>query len=282
MRRFLLFVTTLFFVFETCCSQSLLWKVTGNGLESPSYLYGTMHISDKRVFAFDSTVTKALESCEAYACETKKKRAPILLTIKTAFMKEKMECLLSDSVYYLLDSIVSKFGKDIRMYNRLKPLFAAQMLSSQANPNKGIILDAYLLQEAKTKKKRCYALEHERDALEKYNRISIEYQVQRFSDYILFLSSDSTYLTRHPQERIDNYLQFRLDSAQEGSIIDSFLVIERNAVFADNIVKIANKKKSVFCAFGCGHLLGKEGVVAILRRRGYNVEPVPFTWVPVQ
>ena len=29
---------------------SLLWEITGNGLNRPSYLFGTMHVSDKLVF----------------------------------------------------------------------------------------------------------------------------------------------------------------------------------------------------------------------------------------
>lgn len=281
MRKFLLLVTASLFATLMCFSQSLLWKVSGNGLESPSYLYGTIHISDKRVFAFDSTVTKAMESCEVFASESKKSRVPILLAFRTVLMKERMEFLLSDSVYHLLDSIVTKSGQNIRMYSRIKPIFAEVILTSQGLW-KGIILDHYLLQNAKAQKKKCYSLENERDALKLFNRISLEYQVEHFSDCILYLSSDSTYLKRHNQELIENYLQFRFDSVHEGSIIDSLFVIERNVVFADNVVKITNKRKSVFCAFGCGHLLGEEGVIAILRRRGYSVEPVPFQWNSVQ
>lgn len=222
-----------------------------------------------------------MESCDAFACESKNSRIPILLVFRTVLMKERMESLLSDSVYHLLDSIVTKSGQNIRMYSRIKPIFAEAMLTSQGL-SKGIILDGYLLQKAKVEKKKCYSLEDERDVLKLFNRISLEYQVEHFSDYILYLSSDSTYLTRHHQELIENYLQFRFDSVHEGSIIDSLFVIERNVVFADNIVKITNKKKSVFCAFGCGHLLGEAGVIAILRRRGYTVEPVPFQWNSVQ
>ena len=42
--------------------QSLLWKVTGKDLKEPSYLYGSIHIQDQRVFSFDTTVLTALYS----------------------------------------------------------------------------------------------------------------------------------------------------------------------------------------------------------------------------
>lgn len=53
----------------TSFSQSLLWKVTGGKIKSPSYVYGTIHIQDQRVFAFDSTVMKALSASDALCVE---------------------------------------------------------------------------------------------------------------------------------------------------------------------------------------------------------------------
>lgn len=40
--------------------KSLLWRISGKGLKEPSYLYGTMHISNKEVFRFGDSVYKAI------------------------------------------------------------------------------------------------------------------------------------------------------------------------------------------------------------------------------
>ena len=66
-----LFLSCLFAIFVTLSfSQSLLWKVTGGDLKQPSYLYGSIHIQDARVFAFDSTVVLGtLQTCDAFAME---------------------------------------------------------------------------------------------------------------------------------------------------------------------------------------------------------------------
>src|SRR5215467_9600700 len=50
-------------------AKSLLWRITGNGLTKPSYLFGTMHLNDKRLFKFDDSVYKALENTEGMAIE---------------------------------------------------------------------------------------------------------------------------------------------------------------------------------------------------------------------
>ena len=41
-------------------SNTLLWRISGNGLTRPSYLFGTMHLTDKRIFYFGDSLYKAL------------------------------------------------------------------------------------------------------------------------------------------------------------------------------------------------------------------------------
>ena len=55
---------------EQRTTNSLLWEITKKGIEHPSYLYGTIHIQDKRVFSFDRIVTDKLYSCDVYAMES--------------------------------------------------------------------------------------------------------------------------------------------------------------------------------------------------------------------
>ena len=49
---------------------SLLWEISGNDAEKPSYLYGTMHVSSKLAFHLGDTFFMALESCDYVALES--------------------------------------------------------------------------------------------------------------------------------------------------------------------------------------------------------------------
>jgi len=49
--------------------KTLLWRISGNGLGKPSYLYGTMHLTDKRLFNFGDSVYKAIEKSDGLAIE---------------------------------------------------------------------------------------------------------------------------------------------------------------------------------------------------------------------
>jgi uncharacterized protein YbaP (TraB family) len=49
--------------------KTLLWRISGNGLAKNSFLYGTMHLQDKRLFHFTDSLYHYLEQSEGYALE---------------------------------------------------------------------------------------------------------------------------------------------------------------------------------------------------------------------
>ena len=49
--------------------KGLLWKISGNGLDKPSYLYGTMHVSNKVAFHLSDSFYKAIESVDVVSLE---------------------------------------------------------------------------------------------------------------------------------------------------------------------------------------------------------------------
>ena len=75
-RSFKRFFSILVFVFGCAITthaggpyKTLLWEITGNGMQKPSYLYGTMHVSNKVAFYLGSPFFKALSSVDKVALE---------------------------------------------------------------------------------------------------------------------------------------------------------------------------------------------------------------------
>ena len=62
-------IFTLLFFSPTVKSQSLLWEISGNGLQKSSYLFGTVHLSDQRVFNFNDSVFAKIDECDAFTME---------------------------------------------------------------------------------------------------------------------------------------------------------------------------------------------------------------------
>jgi uncharacterized protein YbaP (TraB family) len=50
------------------------------------------------------------------------------------------------------------------------------------------------------------------------------------------------------------------------------LIVERNRRFAARIAQLAQEGRNVFVVVGVGHLIGSEGVPAMLRRDGLKVD----------
>ena len=72
MQKHLIILASFFccFSFSQQTEQSLLWEITGNGLTTPSYIYGTMHVSKKVAFRLDDVFFDALEKSESIALES--------------------------------------------------------------------------------------------------------------------------------------------------------------------------------------------------------------------
>ena len=66
---FLVFLCTSFLLSAQQLPKTVLWRITGKGLSKPSYLFGTMHLNDQRLFNFGDSVYRAIERTEGLAIE---------------------------------------------------------------------------------------------------------------------------------------------------------------------------------------------------------------------
>ena len=83
--------------------NTLLWKISGNGLEEPSYMFGTMHVSNKVAFHLGESFFDAIKSVDLVALEINPDQ----------WVKE-----LYNSDYYQ-NSIVPMYRKRMNSYSHL-------------------------------------------------------------------------------------------------------------------------------------------------------------------
>jgi len=110
MKKLFLFLFLIGFFAAQAQYNSLLWKISGNGLKHPSFLYGTMHTSDPRVFAFSDSVMPYFSSAKAYAMELDPKEAFNLGLLSKLMMGKgySLKKMIPEREYNRLDSIVKK------------------------------------------------------------------------------------------------------------------------------------------------------------------------------
>ena len=268
----------------TAFTQSLLWRVSGRDLKAPSYLYGTIHIQDSRVFAFDSTVWHCFNSCEALAVEVLLDQVDYSTVLEKMMLPQgqSLAKMLSKEDFAILDSLCkAKFGTGALFLLGMKPFFLSSALQQADLPkDMPLALDLFFLQQARNRGMHCYGLEDYMDQIKATDAISLDDQL----DILRQTLHDTNDVAASFDSLVLAYLAFDMETItqmlDDTVLPDNFnkvLVEKRNQTMYKGFRKIA-KKQRVFCAVGTAHLPGDKGVIGLLRKKGYTVEPVKFEW----
>ncbi|MBQ7734807.1 MAG: TraB/GumN family protein [Bacteroidales bacterium] len=292
MKKLLLSFLLAFFV-TLSFSQSLLWKVTGGDLKEPSYLYGSIHIQDARVFAFDSVVVLGtLQSCDAFAMEILMDEIDPKAIKHSQYMKKgkMLSKMMKPADFAKLDSVCKvKLGASAYFVNSIKPFFLSSALQqADMAKDKEDALDVYFLKKARAAGKKCYGVEQYQDQIAAIDAISLKDQIKMLVESLDDNEADSNSAQSQFDELLEAYLTYNFDKMLELSADESLpkkfnkvFLIDRNVGMADHFAEIA-RTQSLFCVVGAAHLAGEKGVPALLRKKGYTVEPVLFQFHAVE
>lgn len=263
--------------------NALLWKVTGNGIEEASYLYGTIHITCE--IKTSDVVKKAFESTEQLGLEIDMSDPSLQVqmmnsmymkdgkTISDYTSEEEMQKLQN-----LMDGKVP--GMNFEMMKRIKPFFLSAMaMSSFANcDGMPLAYDTHFMQKAIQGKKEIFGLEKLQDQFDMIDKVSYKHQVRDLLKMADLSEEDNI---KKYQELISLYESKDLKGMMDYMVEDDSSVNLYQEDFLDkrnqnwiSIIEEKAKSKSTFFAFGAAHLAGKNGVVNLLRKQGYKVEPM--------
>ena len=114
-------------------NNALLWKITGNGLERPSYLFGTHHLVPLSFLDSIPGIHEAFESTEQTVGELD------MSNMTEMQMKIMSNAMLPESVTYesllpagdvaLLDStLIDLMGVGLNQFGRLKPAMLSNII----------------------------------------------------------------------------------------------------------------------------------------------------------
>ena len=262
--------------------KSLLWEISGNGLERSSYIFGTIHLIPEKDYLFTKRMSSILDECEILALEIDM-NIPILTQIdlvkKMLFPDGKtLQNYLSEEEYskyssYILDSLKIKKSK-LNQINKLKPIFAGSIILNELLPK----TKTYEIEFSKIAKKsgmEVVGLETIEYQMSIMNSISIEKQID------MMLKGG---LTENPldeyMELVEIYKNQDIQRMQDISKEDEFMIeyedellFKRNKNWIPVIEKLINKN-CTFVAVGAMHLSGEFGVLNLLKIKGYTLKPV--------
>ena len=265
-------------------NNSLCWKITGQGLSQPSYIFGTIHLISKKDFFLSKPSELAFKSCKTLALEvdlnmnkdTKKEvgKSAILpdgKSIDDYCSSEELNIIKS----FMSDSVKIS-GLKIKLYSRLKPIYLQSiLLKEQLKGDKSY--EETFAKMAKKKKMNQVGLEAIDLQMKILDTIPIKTQI---TDMVTSIK-DGKASIRIFNEMIEVYKTQNIEKLHQLTVSEDSGIANFEDIFLNNrneswipVIEDLIKKQATFVAVGAAHLGGEKGVLNLLKSKGYSVEPV--------
>ncbi len=255
--------------------NSLLWEVSGNGLEKPSYLYGTVHmicggdyfLTEKTKKAFDTSNKLVLEINFADPNEMTDMQ-------KMAMGKEPLSKKLNPEQLAKLDAILKQTtGMTVQQVDSFSLMTVMSLISVKSFGCTDVKLyEMEFIEQAKKRKIEIGGLETVKS---QFSILESAYT----NDEMIEMLGESTegetakLVATYKSENVQGLYDITTDKKFTSDSTRKIILDDRNSNWVKDMPQLM-KKESVFFAFGAGHLGGEFGVINLLRKAGYIVKPV--------
>ncbi|EAZ95181.1 hypothetical protein FBBAL38_09339 [Flavobacteria bacterium BAL38] len=261
--------------------KSLLWKISGNGLKQDSFLYGTIHITCDA--SLDKNTLNALEKTEQLCLELDMDdKSMQMQMMKHMMMKDgvKLSALLNEEDFKVVDAFLKKnLNMSAKMFDGFKPFIVTTMLYPKMLDCPFQSVESELMKISNEQKEEVFGLETVEDQMEVFDNISYEIQA---AELVKMAKSDlqkdkdelSKMMKIYQSKDIEGMLKMMDDSDNKiTSDNQDVLLTNRNKNWISKMSEIMMEKPTFF-GVGAAHLAGEEGVIKLLRKKGYKVEAV--------
>jgi uncharacterized protein YbaP (TraB family) len=267
--------------------KTLLWQISGNGLEKPSYLFGTIHLLCADDAVLSANMKKAIKGADDVYFEVDMDN---LMDMFGAVNKMKMKGdttlkdLLSEEEYNKVKTYFEEKGSMLpfNMLEKYKPILAASLLESGSLPCENTaVMEQVIMQEAKEQNKKIKGLEtmaYQAGILDSIPyKLQAEQLVKYIDDAVSGKDTSNTEMTDMWKAYNEQDLKKLEDMMIKSDIgVDNYtdlLLYHRNRNWVAKL-KTLLPGKALLIAVGAGHLPGEKGVINLLRKEGYTVSPI--------
>ena len=259
------------------------WKVLPAGATQrakPDYLIGTAHFSLPASATFSEQLGKALANCDRFYMEADLESVTPEVVGKYIVLspgEKTLDKALPAGAWRKIQASLQPLGLGPDQLKTFEPWYLG-MLLALPDSDKSRMLDSVLRKEAEARKVQVGFLETADSVLAAMDGIDEKEDVAMLLETV----DDLPRARREVAAVSSDYRRGNLAAIEKllfqadriGKYPDYFdrLLFRRNAAWLPEIEK-AVKGNDAMIAVGLGHLIGKKGLVATLKSRGYKVEP---------
>ena len=260
-----------------------LWEVTTKETNKTNYFLGTIHIDVKDKYYFPEKVNKSLKKSKTFAMESDLNSVNPFMLAKYLFLPpdKSLKKMLPDKYWKKLVDKMSFFGIANEEYiSRLKPwnIFITLQMPTPP-PNPANIMDSVLKDMADTESLDIVYLETTTSIFNLLDKIPESEIIKLIKEML-----DEPEETQNKVDSIKNaYLNNDLKSIKK-YVLDKNLQLQyphtfntlftiRNKNWLPSIEEMINNGDA-FITCGLGHLIGKNGILGILQKKGYKIKRI--------
>lgn len=265
--------------------KGLFWKATSGG--NTVYLVGSIHVGSNDMYPLPKEYEEAFNASKTLIVE---------VNINKVDMQKMQSMVLARGMYSGEDSLWNHVGPDVKtkleafgekyqmpamVLAKMKPWLVSvtiamlPMMKAGMDPNLGI--DKHFIDEAAAANKTITELETAEWQMNLLSGFSDEVQAKELASAI-----------EQANKSIDRSKQieelWRAGDAEKVNAalredagppeVEQALLTGRNPHMADIAEQYLKGKDQAFLVVGAAHLVGKDGVVSLLEKRGYKVQQV--------
>jgi uncharacterized protein YbaP (TraB family) len=265
--------------------KTFLWKVQSK--TSTVYILGSIHYLKKEMYPLDEKIESAFGKSDNLVVEaninnTQKGDTQKFAESALYLDDDTFEKHVSPQTYDLVKKELERLGVSLELIGKQKPWFLALTLASLEivklgfDPNYGI--ESYFLSKAEGKKKIlelenldyqinlfCQLTEKEQELLLLYTLKDIKVVEQELDRLVKAWTSGDT-------KGVESIITRSLAEDNRLSPIYEKIIYERSRNMASKIEDYLKTEENYLVIVGAGHLVGKRGIIEILKGKGFLAE----------
>lgn len=266
----------------TTQNNSLLWEVSGNGLDKPSYLFGTIHLICQGDFLPGDSLKAALNTTGHLLLELDVTDPELTTSLmQHLFMKDgkTLSDLISPEEYsrvsgFFKDSI----GFDLSMMAGAKPFLLSSLIFTKILNCPAESFEGRLAEISQKNGASVGGLETAEEQTALFDTIPYDRQAELIVNLIDSLHDAREHfqqtLAIYKKQDIEAIYNFTLGGSFGFTGFEDAMLHKRNKRWIPMIERSA-RENPTFVAVGAAHLGGPDGIVNLLKERGFTLRAVP-------
>jgi uncharacterized protein YbaP (TraB family) len=264
--------------------RTLLWKVSEG--DKSIFLLGSIHYLRKENYPLNQAILDAFDASDRLVLEIDLQNTPggaaQRLTLEKAVYRDGSNLAqnVSQETYQLASKRAAELGIDMQVVQPMKPWFVAMTMLAVKLQRMGLDpklgVDHHLAERAKRDGKPTSGLETLEFQLGIFDQLSKREQELMLRE----TAGELERIDKNVKDIVESWLKgdgerlaaLLLAGMRQYPELQQKLVIERNRRWLDQIAKLVEQGNNAMVVVGAAHLVGQEGIVDMLKARGFSVE----------